>query len=99
MTSNSGLFNRRFADNFIPQPANTSLEIGQIAPDFELPRVQGDPVRLSDYRGQKPVVLAFTRIFTEKLFCPFCYPPHPRAESPLQGDPSLGGRAADGHQH
>ncbi len=74
MTSNTGLFNRRFAENFIPQPANNSLEIGQLAPDFELPRVQGDPVRLSDYRGQKPVVLAFTRIFTEKLFCPFCYP-------------------------
>lgn len=74
MTSNTGLFNRRFADNFIPQPANNSLEIGQLTPDFELPRVQGAPVRLSDYRGQKPVVLAFTRIFTEKLFCPFCYP-------------------------
>jgi peroxiredoxin len=74
MTSNTGLFNRRFAENFIPQPANNSLEIGQLTPDFELPQVQGDPVRLSDYRGQKPVVLAFTRIFTEKLFCPFCYP-------------------------
>jgi peroxiredoxin len=74
MTSNTGLFNRRFAENFIPQPANNNLEMGQLTPDFELPRVQGDPVRLSDYRGQKPVVLAFTRIFTEKLFCPFCYP-------------------------
>ncbi len=74
MTSNSGLFNRRFFDNFIPQPANSSLQIGELAPDFELPNVHGDPVRLSDYRGQKPVVLAFTRIFTEKLFCPFCYP-------------------------
>lgn len=74
MTSNTGLFNRRFVENFVPRPANSSLEIGQLAPDFELPRVQGDPVRLSDYRGRQPVVLAFTRIFTEKLFCPFCYP-------------------------
>ncbi len=74
MTGNTGLFNRRFVNNFIPQPAQSNLAIGQLAPDFQLPRVQGDPVRLSDYRGRQPVVLAFTRIFTEKLFCPLCYP-------------------------
>lgn len=49
-------------------------EVGELAPDFTLPRIRGGLVRLSDYRGQQPVVLAFTRIFTEKLFCPFCYP-------------------------
>ena len=33
---------------------------GDIAPDFELRDVDGEnPVRLSDFRGQKPVVLIF----------------------------------------
>ncbi len=35
---------------------------GDLAPDFELDDVQGDHVRLSDYRG-KPVLLAFLRGF------------------------------------
>lgn len=34
-----------------------------IAPDFELPDFNGNPVRLSDFRGQKNVVLAFLRGF------------------------------------
>ncbi len=33
---------------------------GDIAPDFELRDVNGEnPVRLSDFRGQKPVALIF----------------------------------------
>lgn len=36
---------------------------GQLAPDFELPDINGAPVRLSSYRGQKVVVLAFLRGF------------------------------------
>lgn len=37
-----------------------SVQIGQPAPDFELPREPGDdPVKLSDYRGEKNVVLLF----------------------------------------
>ena len=35
---------------------------GELAPDFELMNVQGQPIRLSDFRG-KPVVLAFLRGF------------------------------------
>ena len=35
---------------------------GDLAPDFELQDVQGNRVRLSDFRG-KPVVLAFLRGF------------------------------------
>jgi len=36
---------------------------GQIAPDFELNDVHGRPVRLSSYRHEKAVVLAFLRGF------------------------------------
>jgi peroxiredoxin len=71
---NTGLFNERFAKNLIPLPGFTVPQVGEMAPDFTLSRVQGESVKLSDYFGQKPVFLAFTRIFTEKLFCPFCYP-------------------------
>ncbi|MGK7934257.1 MAG: peroxiredoxin family protein [Xenococcaceae cyanobacterium] len=75
MTGNTGLFNRRFAANFIPLPPFQVPTVGSIAPDFSLPIVGGgDDVKLSDYQGKQPVVLAFTRIFTEKLFCPYCYP-------------------------
>ena len=35
---------------------------GDLAPDFELEDVQGNRVRLSDFRG-KPVVVAFLRGF------------------------------------
>jgi peroxiredoxin Q/BCP len=34
------------------------VERGQLAPDFELPDENGEPVRLSDFRRQ-PVVLYF----------------------------------------
>jgi peroxiredoxin len=36
-----------------------SAEIGQEAPDFELPSSTGDPVRLSSFRGDKNVVIVF----------------------------------------
>lgn len=39
--------------------------VGQPAPDFVLNDQNGHPVRLSDYRGKKSVVLAFyVRAFT-----------------------------------
>ncbi|ACK69846.1 alkyl hydroperoxide reductase/ Thiol specific antioxidant/ Mal allergen [Gloeothece citriformis PCC 7424] len=74
MTANSGLFNRRFAQNFIPLPGFNVPSVGSLAPNFTLPQVGGNIIQLSDYRGQKSVILAFTRIATEKLFCPYCYP-------------------------
>lgn len=39
-----------------------SLRAGEEAPDFELPTVQGDQVRLSNFRGSRHVVLEFGSI-------------------------------------
>ena len=39
-----------------------ALKVGDLAPDFELPAVEGDQrlnIKLSDFRGKKNVVLAF----------------------------------------
>ena len=42
-----------------PTPPKTQLKDGDAAPDFSLTDTNGKPVRLSDFRGQKNVVLAF----------------------------------------
>ena len=71
----SGLFNERFVRNFFPVPASNPLQLGAITPDFELPDITNNrQVKLSSYRGQQPVLLAFTRICTEKQYCPLCFP-------------------------
>jgi peroxiredoxin len=70
-----GLVNRRFFQNLLPIPAENELELGSIAPELQIHDVRNDrQVKLSDYRGIQPVVLYFTRIFTEQQYCPFCYP-------------------------
>ena len=71
----SGLLNERFFRNFFPIPATNSLTLKETTPDFALPDItNGQLVRLSNYKGKQPVVLAFTRIFTEKQYCPLCFP-------------------------
>ena len=39
------------------------VAIDKPAPDFELPDMQGNHVRLADYRGDRHVVLVFNRGF------------------------------------
>lgn len=65
--------NVKFVENFLPRPARHNIKVGDWAPDFELPDGAGKPVRLSSFRGKR-VLLVFTRIFTDKIFCPLCYP-------------------------
>ncbi|QKQ72751.1 peroxiredoxin [Nostoc sp. TCL240-02] len=74
-TDFSGLLNERFFRNFLPVPARNQLRFGVGTPDFQLPDItNGTLIKLSDYKGKQPVILAFTRIFTEKQYCPFCFP-------------------------
>ncbi|MEB3218674.1 MAG: redoxin domain-containing protein [Nostocales cyanobacterium 94392] len=74
-TDFSGLFNERFLQNFFPIPATNNLQLGQLTPQFQLPDItSGSLIKLSDYRDKQPVILALTRIFTEKQYCPFCFP-------------------------
>lgn len=42
-----------------PTPPDTHLKTGMEAPDFSLTDTAGKPVKLSDFRGKKNVVLAF----------------------------------------
>lgn len=74
-TDFSGLLNERFFRNFLPIPATNTLRVGETTPDFELPDITNNrQLKLSHYRRKQPILLAFTRIFTEKQYCPFCYP-------------------------
>ncbi|MEL6165927.1 MAG: alkyl hydroperoxide reductase, partial [Cyanobacteria bacterium J06628_3] len=74
-TDFTGLFNERFFNNFFPIPAENSLQLGQLTPQFSLPDItNGSLVKLSDYQNKQPAILALTRIFTEKQYCPFCFP-------------------------
>lgn len=42
-----------------PTPPSTHLKVGMPAPEFTLNDTAGKPVKLSDFKGKKNVVLAF----------------------------------------
>ena len=76
-----GLLNQRFFNNLMPIPATNQFSMGTLAPAFELYNAsQKQRVKLADYTGNgdpaqnRPVLLYFTRIFTEKQYCPLCFP-------------------------
>ncbi|AFY55310.1 Peroxiredoxin [Rivularia sp. PCC 7116] len=74
-TDFSGLFNERFLHNFLPIPAENNFRLGELTPQFQLPDItNGNLVKLSNYQNKQPVIVALTRIFTEKQYCPFCFP-------------------------
>src|SRR2546426_8076870 len=50
------------------QESTGVLEVGTLAPNFRLASAQGGEIALEDYRGQRNVILWFSR----GLFCPFC---------------------------
>jgi len=73
--STSQVVTPNFLRYLLPVPARLALPIGSIAPDFALWDATHDRiVRLANWRGKQPVVLAFTRIFAEEVYCPFCFP-------------------------
>ncbi len=43
----------------VPATPKTPLKVGDEAPNFTLPDNNNKPVKLSDFRGKKNVVLAF----------------------------------------
>ncbi|HNT44311.1 MAG TPA: redoxin domain-containing protein [Syntrophorhabdaceae bacterium] len=42
-----------------PLDSNPTLKVGDVAPDFTLPSITGNPVSLHDYRGRANVVISF----------------------------------------
>ncbi len=71
----SKLLSERFWLNFFPIPPINTLALGDRAIDFSLTDVSTrQPYRLSQHWGERPVILAFTRIFTERHYCPLCFP-------------------------
>jgi peroxiredoxin len=82
------VINKRFFGNLLPLPATNAFGLGTIAPPFELLNVTaGERVKLLNYVGTyvgtrpsdppqepQPVLLCFSRIFAEKVYCPLCYP-------------------------
>jgi len=45
----------------LPGEDTARVRVGDLAPDFRLPSFDGDVVALSDFRGDKDVVLIFYR--------------------------------------
>ncbi len=41
------------------EPPPIGTDVGQMYPDFILPSLEGEPIRLSDYRGRKTLLIHF----------------------------------------
>lgn len=59
--------------------SNTTLEVGQAAPDFKLKGPGGQPVTLSEYRGNRNVLLVFYPL----AFSPGCAHQLPEVQKEL----------------
>jgi cytochrome oxidase Cu insertion factor (SCO1/SenC/PrrC family) len=57
--ANSSNGTKTSAESQPPAAPVTHLKVGDAAPDFALTDTDGKPVKLSDFRGKKNVVLAF----------------------------------------
>src|SRR6185503_4802517 len=66
-------------------PQTAPPDLGQIAPDFKLRGPGGQPVSLSEYRGNKNVVLVFYPL----AFSPVCSHQLPQIQSQLPAIESL----------
>ena len=51
-----------------PVDSTLKVRVGQAAPDFTLPSIRGEKIRLSQYRGKKNVVISFV----PAAFTPVC---------------------------
>ena len=51
-----------------PIDSTLKVKVGQTAPDFTLPSIKGEKIRLSQYRGKKNVVISFV----PAAFTPVC---------------------------
>ncbi|MBI3989422.1 MAG: TlpA family protein disulfide reductase [candidate division NC10 bacterium] len=60
-------------------PAEVKPEVGALAPDFALPDLNGKVVRLSEFRGKKPIFLNFWA-----TWCPSCQYEMPTMEKAYQ---------------
>jgi len=54
--------------NLKPRDSELKVKAGQAAPEFTLPAISGNKISLSQYRGQKNVVLSFV----PAAFTPVC---------------------------
>ncbi|MFK5954284.1 MAG: peroxiredoxin [Desulfobacterium sp.] len=60
MAGSRGFGNRIFdPGKLLPVDSHLTLQVGDMAPDFELPAISGKSISLKDFRGKKNVMLSF----------------------------------------